>query len=64
MPSLGKGVPFGEGRSDFDKVTQRLYALNSTAERIIEREISCSRQISDIQLAVWKLTVLIEKNKL
>ena len=61
--SLGKEVPFGEGRADFDKIIQKLYALNFTGELIIEREISGPRQISDIQLAVRKLTALLEKYK-
>jgi len=61
--SLGKEVPFGEGRADFDKIIQKLYELNFTGELIIEREISGPQQISDIQLAVRKLTALLEKYK-
>jgi sugar phosphate isomerase/epimerase len=61
--SLGKEVPFGEGRADFDKIIQKLYALNFTGELIIEREISGPQQISDIQLAVRRLTALLEKYK-
>ena len=59
--SLGKEVPFGEGWADFDRIIQKLYSLGFTGELIIEREISGPQQISDIQLAVRKLTVLLEK---
>ncbi len=59
--SLGKEVPFGEGWADFDKIIRKLYALDFTGELIIEREISGPRQIADIQLAVRKLTALLEK---
>lgn len=61
--SLGQEVPFGEGWADFDKIIQKLYALNFSGELIIEREISGPQQISDIQLAVRKLTELLEKYK-
>ncbi|MBQ9337732.1 MAG: TIM barrel protein [Lentisphaeria bacterium] len=61
--SLGKEVPFGEGRADFDKIIRKLYALDFTGELIIEREISGPQQIADIQLAVRKLTALLEKYK-
>lgn len=59
--SLGKEVPFGEGWADFDKIIRKLYALDFTGELIIEREISGPQQIADIQLAVRKLTALLEK---
>ena len=61
--SLGKEVPFGEGRADFDRIIPKLYDLNFSGELIIEREISGPQQIADIQLAVGKLTELLEKYK-
>ena len=61
--SLGKEVPFGEGRADFDRIIPKLYDLNFTGELIIEREISGPQQIADIQLAVGTLTALLEKYK-
>ena len=61
--SLGKEVPFGEGRADFDRIIRKLYELNFTGELIIEREISGPKQIDDIKLAYEKLTVLLEKYK-
>ena len=61
--SLGKEVPFGEGRADFDRIIPKLYELNFTGELIIEREISGPKQIEDIKLAYEKLTVLLEKYK-
>ena len=59
--SLGKEVPFGEGKADFERIIPRLYELNFTGELIIEREISGPQQIADIQLAVEKLTGLLEQ---
>ena len=61
--SLGKEVPFGEGRADFDRIIPKLYELNFTGELIIEREISGPKQVEDIKLAYEKLTVLLEKYK-
>ena len=61
--SLGREVPFGEGRADFDRIIQKLYALDFTGELIIEREISGPQQISDIKLAIRKLTALLKKYK-
>lgn len=58
---LGKEVPFGEGRADFDRIIAKLYALDFTGELIIEREISGEKQIADILLAKEKLTLLLEK---
>ena len=60
---LGKEVPFGEGRADFDRIIPKLYALDFSGELIIEREISGPQQISDIQMAAGKLTALLEKYK-
>ena len=59
--SLGKEVPFGEGKADFGRIIPKLYELNFTGELIIEREISGPQQIADIQLAVEKLTGLLEQ---
>ena len=59
--SLGKEVPFGEGKADFERIIPKLYELNFTGELIIEREISGPQQIADIQLAVEKLTGLLDK---
>ena len=59
--SLGKEVPFGEGKADFERIIPKLYELNFTGELIIEREISGPQQIADIQLAVGKLTELLDK---
>ncbi|MBQ7207818.1 MAG: sugar phosphate isomerase/epimerase [Lentisphaeria bacterium] len=61
--SLGKEVPFGEGRADFDRIIPKLYDLGFTGELIIEREIAGPQQIADIRLAVGKLTELLEKYK-
>ena len=59
--SLGKEVPFGEGRADFDRIIAKLYELDFSGELIIEREISGPQQIADIRLAAGKLTALLEK---
>ena len=59
--SLGKEVPFGEGRADFAKIIRKLYALDFTGELIIEREISGPQQAADIRIAVDKLTALLEE---
>ena len=58
---LGKEVPFGEGRADFDRIIAKLYELNFTGELIIEREISGPQQIADITSAAEKLRVLLKK---
>ena len=59
---LGKEVPFGEGRADFDRIIAKLYDLNFTGELIIEREISGPQQIADITSAAEKLRVLLKKH--
>ncbi|MBR7103530.1 MAG: sugar phosphate isomerase/epimerase [Lentisphaeria bacterium] len=59
--SLGKEVPFGEGRADFAKIIRKLYALDFTGELIIEREISGPQQAADIRIAVDKLTAHLEE---
>ena len=59
--SLGKEVPFGMGRADFDKIIPKLYELNFTGDLIIEREISGPQQVADIQMATEKLKALLAK---
>ena len=59
--SLGKEVPFGEGRADFDRIIPKLYELGFSGELIIEREISGPKQIADIQMAAGKLKLLLDK---
>lgn len=59
----GKEVPFGEGHADFDRIIQKLYALDFTGELIIEREISGPQQSADIKMAVSKLTAILKKYK-
>ena len=61
---LGKEVPFGEGRADFDRIIPKLYELHFAGQLIIEREISGPKQIADIQMAAGKLRILLDKYRL
>ena len=61
--SLGKEVPFGEGRADFDRIISKLYELDFDGELIIEREITGPQQIADIVMAAAELRKLLEKHR-
>ena len=58
---LGKEVPVGEGKADFNKIIPKLYELNFTGELIIEREISGPQQVKDILKAKAYLEKLLKK---
>ena len=58
---LGKEVPVGEGKADFNKIIPKLYELNFTGELIIEREISGPQQAKDIMKAKVYLEKLLKK---
>lgn len=59
---LGKEVPVGEGKADFDKIIKKLYDLNFTGELTIEREISGPQQTADILKAKAYLEELLKKH--
>lgn len=59
--TLGKEMPVGEGKADFDKIIQKLYELDFSGELIIEREISGPQQVKDIQKAMDVLNTLMKK---
>lgn len=58
---LGEEVPVSTGKVDFDKLIQKLYALNFSGELIIEREISGPQQAVDILKAVDFIGDLLKK---
>lgn len=58
---LGKEVPVGEGKADFDKIIRKLVELDFSGELIIEREISGAQQIRDIRSARKLLEKLLKK---
>ncbi len=59
---LGREVPVGEGKADFDKIIKKLYDLNFTGELTIEREISGPQQTADILKAKAYLEELLKKH--
>ena len=58
---LGKEVPVGKGRVDFEQIIKMLYDLEFTGELTIEREISGEQQIKDILNAKTYLEQLLQK---
>jgi len=60
---LGKEVPVGTGKADFEKIVPKLYDLGFTGELIIEREISGPQQAKDIMKAVRYIRTLVKKYK-
>lgn len=58
---LGKEVPVGQGRVNFDKVIAKLHELDFTGELIIEREISGEQQLKDSLLARDYLNNILQK---
>ena len=59
--TLGAQKPLGEGIVDFDKLFQKLFALNFTGELIIEREISGPQQAIDIRKGITFISRMVEK---
>lgn len=57
--SLGKEVPFGQGKADFPAIIKKLRELEFSGELIIEREISGPEQIADIRHAATELEKLL-----
>ncbi len=60
---LGKEVPVGEGKADFEKIIPKLYELGFTGELVIEREISGPQQAKDIMKAIRYIRTLVKKYK-
>ena len=60
---LGKEVPVGKGRADFEKIISKLYELDFTGELIIEREISGPQQAADIMSSIKYIRSLVRKYK-
>ena len=57
---LGKEVPIGQGKVDFQRIIQRLKELNYQGAVTIEREISGPQQVEDVKAAKAYLEKLIE----
>ncbi|MBE6355609.1 MAG: sugar phosphate isomerase/epimerase [Lentisphaerae bacterium] len=58
--SLGKEVPFGQGKANFPEIVRKLRALEFSGVFAIEREITGEQQIRDIKAAKEELERLIE----
>ena len=58
---LGKEVPMGEGRANFEGIVAKLNELGYTGPYIIEREIKGDEQIADIQKGMELLNSIFAK---
>jgi len=58
---LGKEVPVGKGKSQYNKLIPALYGMGFTGDLIIEREISGAQQTKDIMKTIVYLDKLLTK---
>ena len=58
---LGKEVPVGEGKSQYEKLIPKLYEMGFKGDLIIEREITGEQQTKDIVKTIIYLNKLIDK---
>ena len=58
---LGKEVPVGQGKSQYEKLIPKLYEMGFKGDLIIEREITGEQQTKDIVKTIVYLNKLIDK---